>query len=99
MLACAIGHVKKVAVLESHEIARVAYLGRITSIGSGRVCKLLKERCREGRDISVCDWASEKGCCLRIARNRTGSTLRPNNKYWKKLNAKIIEALLGGAGY
>ena len=38
----------KVALLEPREIARVAYLGQITIIGSGRVRKLKKERSWEG---------------------------------------------------
>ena len=40
ILACANGHAKEVAFSESREIARVAYLGQITNIGSGRVRKL-----------------------------------------------------------
>ena len=91
---------ESVAVSELCEIARVAYLGQITNIGSGRAWKLLKERCREGRDISVHDWAHEKGCRLRIARNQTGSIFRPNNEYWKPLRVKIIKgALPGGLRY
>ena len=40
ILACAIGREKNVAALESCEMARVAYFGQITNIGSGRVRKL-----------------------------------------------------------
>ena len=40
ILACSIGRAKEVAVSESHEIARVAYLGQITSIGRSRAQKL-----------------------------------------------------------
>ena len=36
ILAHAIPHEKRVAVSELREIARVAYLGQITNIGSGR---------------------------------------------------------------
>ena len=72
ILAYAIARVKKVAVSESREIARVAYLGQITNVGNGRARKLLKERSREGRDISVREWAREKVSRLGIARNRTG---------------------------
>ena len=53
ILACVIGCAKEVVVSKSHKIARVAYLGQITNIGGGRVRNLLKERSREGRDISV----------------------------------------------
>ena len=60
ILACPIGHAKKVAVAESCEIARVAYLGQIINIGSGRAQKLPKGRSREDRDISMRDWACEK---------------------------------------
>ena len=81
ILACAIGHAKKVAVSESREIAPVAYLGQITNIGSGRVGKLCKKRSREGRDISVREvtWVAY---------------FRRNNKYWKKSRAKIIKGAL-----
>ena len=37
ILACTINNLKKVAVSESREIARVACLGQITNIGSDRV--------------------------------------------------------------
>ena len=60
ILACVNGRVKEVAVSETHEIARVAYLGQVTNIGSGRARKLLKERSREGHVITVRDLASEK---------------------------------------
>ena len=91
---------KNVGILESREIARVAYLGQITNIGTGCVQKLLKELSQECRDIGVRDCVREKGCCLRVARNRTGSIFRPNNEYWKWSRAKIIKgALLGGLGY
>ena len=40
ILASSIARVKKVAVSESLEIARVAYVGQITNIGSGRAQKL-----------------------------------------------------------
>ena len=53
ILASKIGCAKKVAVSESREIVRVAYLGQITNIGSGRGGKLEKELSREGRGISV----------------------------------------------
>ena len=39
ILACAIAQAKNVASSESREIARVAYLGQITNIGSGRTRK------------------------------------------------------------
>ena len=66
ILASAIGRFKKVAVSLSHEIEQVAYLGQITNIGSSRVRKLLKKRSRESWDISVRDWAREKGFRLRF---------------------------------
>ena len=81
ILVCAIGRVKKVAVSESRGIVRVAYLGQIMNIGIGRARKLYKEHSREGRDISVSEWAREKVCRDGITRNRTGSIFRPNNKY------------------
>ena len=91
---------KKVAVLESREIAQVAYLGQITNIESGRAQKLSKECSREGREISVRDWAREKGCRLRIVRNRVCSIFRGNNEYSKRSRVKIIKgALPGGPGY
>ena len=40
ILAYAIGRAKKVAISESDGIVRVAYLGQIMNIGSGRVRKL-----------------------------------------------------------
>ena len=40
ILASTIGRAKEVAVSESREIARVAYLGQIKSIGCGRALKL-----------------------------------------------------------
>ena len=40
ILACVIGHAKKVALSESREIARVAYFGKITNIGSGPARKI-----------------------------------------------------------
>ena len=40
ILACVNGCENEIAVLESREIARVAYLGLITSIGSGRALNL-----------------------------------------------------------
>ena len=82
ILVCAIAQAKKVAVSESHEITRLAYLGEITNIGGGRARKLLKECSWEGRDISLRDWARERGDPLGLARNRTGSIFRPNNEYW-----------------
>ena len=42
------------------------------------------------------DWAREKGCRLIIARNRTGSIFRPNNKYWKRSRTKIVNGTLPG---
>ena len=84
---CVNGRANEVAVSESREIALVAYLGQITSIGSGRAVKLKKELSREGRDICV----REKGCRLRIVRNRTGSIFRLNNENWKRSRTKIIK--------
>ena len=49
-----------------------------------------------GQYISMCEWAGECGCRLGIARNRTGSIFRPNNKYWKQSRAKIIKGVLPG---
>ena len=40
IFVCVNGRANEVAVSESHEIARVAYLGEITNIGSGRAQKL-----------------------------------------------------------
>ena len=40
VLACAICYSKKIAVSQSREIGRVAHLGQITNIGSGRGRKL-----------------------------------------------------------
>ena len=40
ILAYAIGHAKRVAVSESVEITRVAYLGQITNIRSGYTLKV-----------------------------------------------------------
>ena len=100
ILACTIRHMKKVIVSELREIARVAYLGQITNIGSGRARKLLIERTREARENSVHDWAHEKGCCLKITRNRIGSIFMPSNEYWKQSRENIIKgALLGQPGY
>ena len=91
---------KKVAVSESHEMARVAYFGQITNIGRGRAQKLLKECSREVRDISVCGCAREKGWYLRITRNRIDSKFRPNNDYRMQSRAKIIKgAVPGGLGH
>ena len=99
-LACAISYSKKVAVSESREIARVAYLGQITNIESDRGGKLEMERSSEGQGISVRDWARENGCRLKIAQNRTGSIFSPNNEYWKPSRVKIRKgALPGGPGY
>ena len=42
----------------------------------------------------MCEWARECGCRLGIARNRTGSIFRPNNKYSKRSRAKIIKVVL-----
>ena len=100
ILAYAINYTKKVAVTKSREIARVAYLGQITNIGSYCARKLIKERSRGGRDISGHDCLWENGCHLKIARNSTGSKVRPNNEYWKWSRAKIRKGpLLGGSGY
>ena len=44
------------------EIARVAYLGQITNIKSGRARKLYKVQSQDGQDINVRDWSREKGC-------------------------------------
>ena len=68
-------------VSESQEVVRVAYLGQITNIGSGRVRKLLKDRSREGRDISMHNCAREKGSRHKITRNPKGSIFMPNNEY------------------
>ena len=100
IVACAIGHAKKVAISESHEIAHVDYLGQIMNIESSRARKLFKECSRKGSEISMHDWAREKGCHLRITRNRTSSIFRPYNKNWKRLRSKIIKgAPSGGPGY
>ena len=40
ILACARSYRKKVAVSDSREIARIAYLGKITNIGSSHTRKL-----------------------------------------------------------
>ena len=40
ILACVNGHANEVAVSESRQIALVAYLGQIMSIGCGRALKL-----------------------------------------------------------
>ena len=40
IFACTIARAKEVVVSELREIARVAYLGQITNIGSGRAGKL-----------------------------------------------------------
>ena len=66
ILACEIARTKKVTVSESREIIRIAYLGQILIIGSGRMRKLSKEHSLEGRDIGVCDKLIVKGCRLRI---------------------------------
>ena len=100
ILACAISYSKQVAVSESCELARVAYLSQITNIGSGCARKLYKERSREGWDISVRVCTRENGCRFRISPNQTCSTFRPNNEYWKQSHAKIIKgAHPGGLGY
>ena len=53
-----------------------------------------------GQDISVRDKLLEKGCSLRVARNRMDSIFRPNKEYKKQSRVKTIkEALLGGPGY
>ena len=94
ILVCAFEHAKTVAFSESHEIAWVPYLGQITNIRSGRVQKLKKEHSRVSRDMGMRDCACEKGCCLKIAQNLTGSILRPNNEYWKRSRGKIIKRVL-----
>ena len=71
---------KKVAVSELREFAWVAYWVQIMNNESGRAQKFKKERSREDRYFSVHDCAREKDCHLRIARNRTGSILEPNNE-------------------
>ena len=91
IIACKIGRAKKVAIYDSQEITKVAYLCQITNIGSDRPRKLLNEGSQEGRDIRVRNLASEKDCRLRIARNCTGSIFRPSNEYWKQSHAKIIK--------
>ena len=48
ILACVNGRANEVAVSELHEMAWVAYLGQIISIGCGHTLKLLKEGSREG---------------------------------------------------
>ena len=40
------------------------------------------------------DKTLEKGCRLRIVRNRTGSIFRPNNEYCKPSRTKIIKVAL-----
>ena len=60
ILACTIVRVKKLAVSESREIVQVAYLGKLTIIRSDRARKLLNERSKAGRDISVHDKLLEK---------------------------------------
>ena len=60
LLACVISYTKKVSVSEWHEIGRVAYLGKLTIIRSDRARKLLNERSKAGRDISVHDKLLEK---------------------------------------
>ena len=68
-------------------------------IESGRARKIIKGSLREGRHINVHDELLKKGCCLRIALNRTGSIFNPNNEYLKRSRAKIIKgALPGGTG-
>ena len=95
ILPYAIGCAKKVSISESREIALVAYIGQITSIKSG-----CKERCQEGQDIRVGDWARKNVCRFRIARNHTCSIYRQNIEYWKRLHANITKgALLGGPHY
>ena len=100
IIACTTSYSKMVAVSELREIARVAYLGQITNIGSRRVWKLYNERSWEGRDISVHVCAREKGYRLRISWNRTCSTFRPNNEYWKQSRLKNKKWVLPrGPGY
>ena len=77
---CVIGRVKRVAILESREIARVAYYGQIMNIERDHTEKLIKEISWEGRDISVREWVHENGSHLRIARNRMSSIFWPNNE-------------------
>ena len=96
ILLCAIGRAKKVAFSESCDVARVAYFGQITNIGCGRGGKLVKELSREGRGISVHDCAREKGCRLKIARNRTRSIFRPNNDDWEQSREKVLKGALPG---
>ena len=48
LLACVNGRANEVAVPELHEMAWVAYLGQIISIGCSHTLKLLKEGSREG---------------------------------------------------
>ena len=95
-MACAISYSKKVAISKLLEIAWVAYLGRITNIGSGHAQKLLMERSGESRDISVRDKLLEKVCRTRIVQNRMGSIFKPNNEYLKRSHAKIIKGALPG---
>ena len=51
-----------------------------------------------GWDISLRDWACEKGCGLRIARNHMGSIFRPNNEYWKRSRKKLRNGVNPGGG-
>ena len=85
---------EKVAVSDLPKIARVVYLGQITNIESGCARELKNERSRDGRDISIRNYTHEKGCCLRIAQNRTGSIFRPNNEYSKRSCVKIFKGAL-----
>ena len=100
ILACAIARTKMDAVSESREMALIALIGQIMNIGSGRARKFQMERSRDGLKISMRDKLLEKGCSIKITRDRTGSIFRPNNEYWKWSGEKIINrALSGGPGY
>ena len=96
ILPCAIGRAKKVAVSESREITWVAYLGQITNIGSSRA-RNYKSRAPRRAGILVCaSGRAKKGCCLKIARNCTGSIFTRNNEYWNWSSTKTINGSLPG---
>ena len=66
---------------------------------SDRVRKLQTVHSREDRQIPARARACQKFDRLRIARNRTGTTIRPNDEAGKRLCVKISTGeLLGGPG-
>ena len=74
---------------ESRQIARVPQFDQMTKIGSDRARKLQPVRSQENREICARVRARQRFDSLGIARNRTGTTIRPTDEDGRRSRMKI----------